>query len=57
MFEENNMELNDFFNKINKNVKNDNKKDFIKGLQSNVVNKRKSLDHFNELVANKSKKE
>lgn len=51
------MELNDFFNKINKNVKDDNKKDFIKGLQSNVVNKRKSLDHFNELVANKSKKE
>ncbi len=49
------MDLNNFFNRVNNNVNEDNKKDFIKGLQSNVKNKNKSLNHYNELVVNKSK--
>lgn len=51
------MDINDFFSRINKDVKEDNKKDFIKGLQSNVVDKKKSLNHFSELVSNKIKDE
>ncbi len=46
------MELKDFIKKINSNVNEDNKNDFLKGLQSNVVDKKESLNHFNELVRN-----
>ncbi len=48
------MEINNFFKKIDSKSK-DNKKEFLKGLQSNVVNKKESLNHFNDLILNKNK--
>lgn len=49
------MDLNNFFNKINNNDNKDEKNSFIKGLESNVKNKSKSLNHYNELIVNKAK--
>ncbi len=48
------MEINNFFKRTSDNFK-DNKEEFLKGLQSNVINKKESLNHFNDLILNKNK--
>lgn len=50
------MDFNNLFSKNRDNkIKEENKNDFIKNLQSNVKNKKKSLNHYNELILNDNK--
>lgn len=43
--------------KLNENNKEDNRNNFLKNLQANVIDKENSLDHYNKFVNNKNKKE
>ena len=42
--------------KLNENNKEDNRNNFLKNLQANVIDKEISLDHYNKFVNNKNNK-